>query len=96
MRWPFAMAGMTAVISGQDRIYERLQVDAIPYFIIGAGGGAQNQTFAETPRPESQVRYRDRPGAMKVVATQTDITFSFVNIENTLVDSITVPLRCPM
>jgi hypothetical protein len=96
MRWPFAMAGMTAVISGQDRIYERLQIDDIPYFIIGAGGGAQNHTFAETPRPESQVRYRDRPGAMKIVATQTDVTFSFVNIESTLVDSITVPLRCPM
>ena len=96
MRWPFDTVGMTAVISGQDRVYERLQVDGVPYFIIGAGGGADTHTFAATPRAESQVRYRDRPGAMKLTATQNDLTFAFVNIENTLIDTLTVPLRCGM
>ncbi len=94
MRWPFAMAGIDAVVSGQDRIYERLSVEGVPYFIIGLSGGARTHTFAETPLPESQFRYRDRAGALRVMVTATDATFAFVNVDGTVVDSAAVPLRC--
>ena len=39
MRWPFAAWGADVVLSGHDHLYERLEVDGIPYVINGLGGG---------------------------------------------------------
>ncbi|MEN9563157.1 MAG: hypothetical protein RIR73_1401, partial [Chloroflexota bacterium] len=38
MRWPFKEWGADAVLTGHDHIYERLQVNGIPYFVNGIGG----------------------------------------------------------
>jgi len=39
MRWPFAQWGAEVVMAGHLHTYERLEVDGIPYFVNGAGGG---------------------------------------------------------
>jgi tartrate-resistant acid phosphatase type 5 len=90
MQWPFAEWGADAVVTGHDHIYERLEVDGIPYFVNGVGGGA---IYAlETPLPESQYRYNFSYGAMLVTATQSEITFEFYSIADTdtPLDSLTL------
>src|SRR5262249_18269843 len=78
MQWPFQAWGATAVISGQDHDYERLlENNNFPYFVNGAGGyGLYN--LGEVV-PGSQVFYNGDYGAMKVQATDTQITFQFYN-----------------
>jgi tartrate-resistant acid phosphatase type 5 len=78
MQWPFAEWGADAVISGHDHIYERLEINGIPYFINGVGGGA---IYAiETPLPESEFRYNFNYGAMLVTASERELTFEFYSI----------------
>ena len=58
MQWPFAQWGATAVISGHDHDYERLNVNGTPYFVNGLGG-EDIVPFGATI-PQSQVRYAGR------------------------------------
>ncbi len=84
MQWLFAEWGATAVISGHDHGYERLQIDGIPYFVNGLGGDHIYQ-FAD-PLPESQVRYNSDHGAMLVTATDRSISFQMYSVAGTLID----------
>jgi tartrate-resistant acid phosphatase type 5 len=85
MQWPFAAWGADAVLSGHDHTYERLQVDGIPYFVNGLGGGP---IYAfPIIVPESQFRYDDNYGAMLVTATTTEMNFEFYNRKGELIDS---------
>ncbi len=95
MRWPFKAWGVSAVVSGHDRVYERLSVDDLPYFVVGYSGGMDNHTFADPPRPESVFRYRDKPGALKITVTGTDVTYDFINNRNEQIDELKLPLACP-
>jgi hypothetical protein len=54
-QWSYKDWGASAVISGHDHDYERLNVGGLPYFVDGTGG-APIQPFA-TPVSGSQVRY---------------------------------------
>jgi len=85
MRWPFAAWGADVVLTGHEHNYERLNVDGIPYFVNGLGGGAI-YNFGDT-LPESQFRYNADYGAMLVVATQEDMSFKFYNRTGVLIDS---------
>ena len=84
MRWPFKDWGADAVLAGHDHTYERLQVDGLPYFVNGLGGGARYD-FVNI-LSESQVRYNAERGAMLVNATDTQITFQFWNLAGQLID----------
>jgi hypothetical protein len=86
MRWPFNEWGVDAVLTGHDHDYERLQVDGLLYFVNGLGGGAR-YGFGEISEG-SQVRYQARHGAMLVVATHQEITFSFINVDGEVIDSV--------
>lgn len=88
IQWPFADWGATAVLSGHDHLYERFEVDGIPYFVNGAGG----KTLYNFGRPETDsiVRYNQNYGAMPVTASDTCINFSFYNINGDLIDSVTL------
>ncbi len=88
MRWPFAEWGADAVLTGHDHTYERLLVDGIPYFVNGLGGGAIY--YFVNILPESRARYSADHGAMLVTATEAQITLSFYNVDNELIDSTTV------
>ncbi len=85
MQWPFASWGADAVISAHDHTYERLDIDGIPYFVNGLGGNDLN-SFGTTAAG-SQVRYSDDYGAMQVDASDTTITFRFINVKGTVIDT---------
>jgi len=93
MRWPFARWGADAVIMGYFHIYERLQVDGIPYFINGAGG-TWISGFGEID-PHSRFRYNRGYGAMAVVADPTKITFGFINAWGRVVDTYQITSKQP-
>lgn len=84
MRWPFRSWGADAVMSGYYHVYERLQVDGIPYFVNGAGGSWVSH-FGEVDNA-SRFRYNEDFGALMVDASATRITFRFVNRKGRIVD----------
>lgn len=88
MQWPFQKWGASAVLSGHDHTYERLDIGGFPYFVDGLGGGAIYQF--PNPLPESQVRYDADYGAMLVDATATSITFQFINRKGVVIDTYTL------
>lgn len=88
MQWGFEQWGATAVFGGHDHIYERLSVNGIPYFVDGIGG--RYLYTVNTPLPESITYYTDAHGAMKVIASDSCITFEFRNTKDSLIDSLTV------
>ena len=76
------------MIAGHDHTYERLLVDGFPYFVNGLGG---NSIYGfGTPLPDSQVRYNSDYGAMLVQASDSALTFEFINRTGVLVDSYTI------
>ncbi|MHB8877349.1 MAG: metallophosphoesterase family protein, partial [Myxococcaceae bacterium] len=94
LQWPFAAWGADVVVVGHEHLYERLEVDGIPYLVNGAGGAALYDF--DDPLPESRVRFRDDWGALRVTATQIGIGYEFITVRGRRVDSFTVPKRCPL
>lgn len=85
MQWPFAAWGADAVLAGHDHHYERIIRDGFPYFVNGLGGSSHYPV--RTPIVGSVVQYNDEFGAMLVEATRTKISYRFVAIDGTLVDT---------
>ncbi|MBI2332247.1 MAG: metallophosphoesterase [Chloroflexi bacterium] len=84
MRWPFKEWGADAILTGHDHIYERLLVNGIPYFVNGVGG-AEIYNFNNI-LPESQVRFNQDFGAMRVEATSITMKFQMFTRAGVLVD----------
>ena len=84
-QWPFADWGADAVLAGHDHDYERLTVDGIPYIVNGLGGRSI-RGFVDPPLPESQVRYSDNYGAMRVEASLGSLVFEFISRDGTVRD----------
>jgi hypothetical protein len=89
LQWPFAAWGATAVLTGHDHDYERLEVGGFPYMVVGLGG-TSIYPF-NSPLPGSLVRFNDDYGAMRVTADTSSITFEFITQAGVLVDSYTLP-----
>jgi uncharacterized membrane protein len=88
VQWPFREWGATAVLGGHDHSYERLAYDGLPYFVNGLGGESIDPF--DVLKGSSQVRYNANYGAMQIDATDTDITFRFINRAGLTVDSYVV------
>lgn len=84
-RWPYAEWGADAVLAGHDHTYERLEEGGLEYFVNGLGGAARYD-FVDILLG-SLVRYNSDYGAMKVEATETEITFEFITRNGEVVDS---------
>ena len=93
MRWPFKAWGADAVLSGFYHVYERLLVDSLPYFIDGVGGSSVS-SFGEID-PHSQFRYAGDYGALRIDASDTRITFRFVNRAGQIVDEYSLVKNRP-
>lgn len=97
MQWPFASWGAQAIFSGHDHLYERLEVDGIPYFVNGAGGATlyEFENIGNLP-PEaaSIVRYNQDHGAMLVTASSTAISYQFYAVDGSLIDGYMVFKEC--
>jgi hypothetical protein len=92
MQWPFQVWGADAVLAGHDHLYERLDINGIPYFVDGAGGDGLYD-FG-TPVPGSQVRYNAQFGAMLVNAGESSIVYEFIDVDGRIVDSYQQSGRC--
>jgi hypothetical protein len=90
MQWPFTEWGADVVLTGHDHLYERLEVDGIPYFINGLGGHAAIYDF-QNILPESQFRYNAQHGGLRVTVTDQYMLFEFINIDGELIDTFTLP-----
>ena len=88
MQWPFAAWGADALLAGHDHLYERLQVDGIPCFTNGAGGGGLYDFVNILPK--SQYRYNANYGAMRITASETELLFEFYSRVGDLKDSYRV------
>ncbi len=97
MQWPFAEWGADVVLSGHDHLYERLEVDGIPYFVNGAGGATlyDFENLNDLPaEAASLVRFNEDHGAMLVTASTTGITYQFYTADGLLIDNYTVVKEC--
>jgi hypothetical protein len=79
MQWPFAEWGADAIFQGHDHNYERVRVDGVPYFVSGLGGLRPYGFPRETP--ESEFRYSQTNGAMRVIADESTARFEFIAID---------------
>lgn len=86
MRWPFKEWGADAVLSGYFHVYERLEVDGLPYFVNGTGG-SHVSGFGEID-PRSLFRYNEDYGAMIIDAEPERLTFRYVNEKGLLLDQL--------
>jgi hypothetical protein len=87
LQWDYAGMGVDAVVGGDDHVYERLQVDGIPYFVNGLGGADWFYDFG-TPLPESVARFNGDNGAMRVTAGSTCLQLEFVTQAGGIVDRL--------
>ncbi|HBX69257.1 MAG TPA: hypothetical protein DEH25_07705, partial [Chloroflexi bacterium] len=87
MQWPFAAWGADAVLAGHDHLYERLQIDGIPYLTIGSSGNPNLYDF-KTILPESVLHYNDEYGAIRAEASETALTFTFETRNGEIIDTI--------
>jgi hypothetical protein len=94
MQWPFAEWGADAVLAGHDHLYERLEVAGLLYITTGLGGHGAIYDFVDI-LPESQARYNEDHGALRVTAADAWITFEFVNVSGEVIDSITLDSSSP-
>jgi hypothetical protein len=85
---PFAQWGASAVLAGHDHPYERLLIDGIPYFVNGLGGHPARYPFTATVKG-SQLYFNEDYGAMRVEATDSEITFQFITRAGELIDAAT-------
>jgi hypothetical protein len=88
VQWPYAEWGADAVLAGHDHVYERLEVDGIPYFVNGLGGRSIYRIGL--PVDESIVRYNRDFGAMLITADDSCINYTFASREREVIDSVTV------
>jgi tartrate-resistant acid phosphatase type 5 len=92
MRWPFEAWGADVVMAGHDHTYERFEVGQIPYFTVGLGG-ASIYDFV-TALPETRMQYNTEYGALRVTVDRSGMTFEFVNVLGTVVDTFTSTKDC--
>jgi hypothetical protein len=88
MQWPFADWGADAVLSGHDHTYERISANGIVYFVNGLGG--RSTYVFNSSVPGSQARYNGDYGAMRIDASDTTLTFKFINVSGIVIDSYTL------
>lgn len=87
MRWPFKEWGADVVLSGHEHLYERLNVNGIPYITNGAGG--TTVSFGSTDS-RSVIRNNSDVGAMLISANEYAMTLQYQQRSGKVVDTITI------
>jgi hypothetical protein len=89
MQWPYRDWGIDAVLSGHSHIYERLEVDGLPYLVNGLGGTDDIYEIG-TPVAGSLVRYNDDFGAIRADACEASLSFQFIARDGSVIDSVAI------
>ncbi len=83
MRWPYQQWCATAILTGHEHVYERIDKAGFPYFVNGLGGNAYTYNFKNCPVEQgSAMRFNSAPGAMLVIANSKEIEFGFYSIDD--------------
>jgi phosphodiesterase/alkaline phosphatase D-like protein len=94
MRWPFQAWGASAVLTGHAHMYERLSEDNnFPYLVDGLGGVSRDSIG--TISVGSLVRYNAQFGALRVTATDTQLTFQFIVTTGAIIDTFSLTNSLP-
>jgi hypothetical protein len=94
LQLPFASLGAHAVFAGHDHNMERLEVDGIPYYVVGSGG----QTLRSLPNSLEGSQFTNNTdfGALRMTVDGDIATLDFIsaNVGNagTVLDSSTIDL----
>jgi len=89
LQWPFKEWGASIVLSGQDHVYERLEVSGLPYVVIGLGGQA-TEPFG--PRlGGSALQFRGEDGVLMVDASDSFARFRFLTTGGSVQDYFILP-----
>ena len=86
IQWPFKEWGASAVIAGNDHVYERVILEELPYFVNGLGGGRIYDFDNDEIVEGSEVRFNGDYGAMLVEADADRLSFQFVTRAGEVVD----------
>jgi hypothetical protein len=89
LQWPFRAWGATAVLSGHDHDYERLERDGMPYVVVGTGG-AKSYEFG-APVAGSVVRLEARHGALRIDVAGDTARGRFLAPGNVELDAFELP-----
>jgi len=89
MNWPFKEWGASAVLSGHDHIYERVFTNGLNYFVCGTGG-SRLDPVQEPLVAGSQFHHTNEYGALRIDATETNLTIRFLNIAGKIIDTHTM------
>lgn len=89
MQWP-QFSGVSAIFSGHNHYYERLDVGGLPVFITGAGG--QSLRNWGVPVAESLVRFNEDFGALRATVSQSHARFEFITRGGLVIDDVTLTL----
>ncbi|HEY3593745.1 MAG TPA: metallophosphoesterase, partial [Polyangiaceae bacterium] len=94
MRWPFRTWGAEVVLAGHDHIYQRFEVDGIPYIVNGLGGSSRYEFGTPDAGAAALSQYNEDFGAMLVTATPNSIRYDFVTTDGARRDSVETPGHC--
>lgn len=93
MQWGADFEGLTAIITGHDHTYERLDIGyGVTQFVAGLGGSSF-YSFSPNPVPGSLARFNTNHGALKIMAGTQGVQFEFRAIGQTggtLIDSSSI------
>ncbi|OQY91685.1 MAG: hypothetical protein B6D39_06185, partial [Anaerolineae bacterium UTCFX2] len=90
LQWDFAGWGADFVVSGHNHVYERIRVGAqdLRYFTTGTAGGSP-RTAPTSVAGATLEASAGVSGALRVVASDTSITFEYRNSANSVLDTFT-------
>lgn len=89
MRWQFRQWGAHLVLSGHDHIYERVHHDGLVYIVNGFGGDRLDPFYV--PKVSGgQFGFNDDWGAVRIDATESNLTVSAFTIKNILIDRVVI------
>ena len=88
-QWPFAEWGADVVLTGHAHVYERVDVEGVPYFVNGIGGAFLGLSLRE-PVAGSQMRFADEFGAQLVDVDLRRMRLRLVTIDDVVMDEYLV------
>lgn len=80
--------GCSVVIAAHAHDYERLEVDGLPYFVVGTGGHSM-RGFG-TVEEGSVLRYNTKFGRLQGEANCDEMTLTFKTVDGDIIDTLTL------
>lgn len=91
MRWPFAVWGADAVVSGHIHNMQRMTAGGLPYYVSGTGGRPLTNAPA-SPSGATGLFYDDAHfGFLQLDASTSSMTFRFIDTDGNVLDTSVVP-----